>query len=289
MKRKSLLARLLIAITSLISASIYLWSAIAYKHEEFYKHVSPLSVCMILFYFNVFMVNIKIENNIKLSKFINILFVFCIVGFVVFSNIYNFFVDSSHPIETSIIRYFMFGILEFLYGGVLICLIAMDYESRLMDNEDKLIRLFCLQFAYIITTLSQVIPLYMQKQIPLTNDFVYLFWLLYILDENTNIKKKSISHNFPEVTEYENIKDYEAEGKKKFFNKMFAVIFVVATVISVYLFSVVNYYDENNRVIYILRDVMSFISSFCFYGWSLLSFHKASHIVIENEYRYGAL
>jgi hypothetical protein len=292
---KSLLIRLLIATTSLLSASIYLWSAIAYKHAEFYKHISSLSVCMIIFHFNVFMINIKIKNSPRISKFINICFIFCVTGFVVFSNIYNYFIDASHPIETSIITYLMFGVLECVYGIVLIALISVNYTSRLMDNENQLIRLFCLQFAYIITTLSQVIPLYMQKKIPLTNDFVYLFWLLFILDENTNFRRKVRDYydryNSSNDIMFKEIDVHEVEKTSRYVaEKMFAVIFVIATVIGVYLFSVINYNDDNGKALLILRDIMSFISCTSFYVWTLLSFHKIStDIIDEPEYMYNSI
>ncbi|AYV75708.1 MAG: hypothetical protein Terrestrivirus2_216 [Terrestrivirus sp.] len=287
METKSLLIRLLIAITSLISASIYLWSATAYKYEDFYKHVSPLHVTTILFYFNVFLINIKIPNSNKLSKFINIIFIFCTIGFVVSGDLYSYFKEESHPEGKLTILYLLFAITELIYGIILVILNIKNCESRLMSNEQRLIRLLCLQFAYIITTLTQVIPLYMQKKIPLTNDFVYLFWLLYILDEKTSSKYISTTI---ETTPLQDNKAMSKSTRYRILNRIFATIFIIATVMSVYTFSVINFSsNDDDTYLASFRDITSFIANLCFYGWSLMSFYKNSVSANIDNYHYSSI
>jgi hypothetical protein len=263
----------LISISSLFSATVYLWSAVAYEYEDYYKHISPIHVTTILFYFNIFLINIKF-NNTKLSKIVNILLITFTSGLIVAGDLYSYFIDESHEDNKVIIIYLLYAVVDGVYGLILIILAYKDYKSSLTNDEHNLSRLFCLQFAYAITTLSQVIPLYMERQIALTNDFVYLFWLLYILDEKTSFRYLSSNVN-------DNDSEINLSVKKPLLliiiDKIFVIFFVIATIVSVYLYTIIYvvHNNNNNDTLILVRDIASFTSNFSFYIWSLTSFYHS--------------
>ena len=164
-----------IAVSTLIAASVFLWSVTAYQYVEFYKLVSPLHVSTILFYFNVFMIGIRLRDYILLSKIINFLFLLCIFGFIVAADLYYYFKKQSHESYKHENIYIVMTFVDASYGVILIFMNWFNYGSILIEDKHKLTRLIFLQIGYVVTTFSQVIPLYMAKQIQLTNDFVYLF------------------------------------------------------------------------------------------------------------------
>ena len=63
--------RILMSIMSIIASLFFFWNVTAYQDEDYYKLISPLHVTTIIFYFNIFLINIKFKNK-KLSKLFNI-------------------------------------------------------------------------------------------------------------------------------------------------------------------------------------------------------------------------
>ncbi|AYV76142.1 MAG: hypothetical protein Terrestrivirus4_190 [Terrestrivirus sp.] len=293
-----------IAISTLVAAIVYLWSAIAYKYEDYYKHISPLHVTTILFYFNIFLINIKLDNYFKISKLVNGFFIALTMGLVVVGDLYYYVIEEAHEPDKFILLYLLYAIIDGGYGIILIVLNCLHYESRLNIDQHRLGRLLCLQFAYVITTLSQIIPLYMEKQIALTNDFVYLFWLLYIMDEKTSfryissevdprmgnsISSEEISSSSQRMTEIDT-NTIQTTIKKPLacivFEKIFATIFIISTVISVYVFTITTtVHNDNDSMLIFMRDIASFVSNFCFYMWTLTSFYRVPTNVVSSSYQ----
>lgn len=250
-----MISRIVLAGSCIIAAVFFLWNAIVYDNSEFYKHVSPLHVISMIFYFNIFLINLKLENR-KLSKNMNILLILLSSGIIIAGDVYTY----EHNKEE--FMHIVYILIDIAYSFFLIVLAVENHESRLSKDTHSIIILMALQFGYSLTIFSQVIPLYMQKKIPLSNDFAYVFWMLYILQ--SIVKKK-------EVMEKKNI--------------IVIICYFTSTLVAVYLFSVVNERSGEIEpgVLSTVRKFSLFFSNLFLYLWSIFTF-----IPVDENYVDGS-
>lgn len=284
-----------VAISTLIAAIVYLWNATAYPYEDFYKLVSPLHVCTIMFYFNVFMVGFRIEKRMLMTKIINLVILFLIFGFIIAGDLYICFKEGTQ--DSYATEGFSIAIvaIDSLYAIILIIMNWYNFVSTLALNKKKLARLIFLQIGYIVMSFSQIIPLYMEKQIPLTNDFIFSFWLLFILGEKTDFRygnsnmddsesdsdsQRSRTNSNHSVNSQDN---NTISPIQKIVQRISAIVFTIATVIGVYIFTVITSIEEDNTIWHTIQDIASITSNIGFYIWTLTTFVKVRNNVIGYD------
>jgi len=268
------------AILVFVGSVAYVWNFYLIENDHNYLLISPLHIILIMFSFNLFLVKFRFTSS-RITKIVNIMFSVTVGFMIIWGDIiYHLLYEEEEQYMPHIHIYYI--IIDALY---IICLCILHYydcESIFLKTKGDILVLMGFQYAYILNLLSQVIPLYMGKKIPITSDFTYLFWILFMLEEHwRGVKKRSngLSVNY---TSYNSISNDNVStlssnansntSKMQTTNNVIAVIFSITSSVSLYLFVLININNIENLTLRRIWDYVLLSCNILFYLWTLTSF-----------------
>lgn len=181
------------ALLVLLAAFSFIWSAYLLRDNDRYRVLSPIHIIIMTFYFNIFLVRFDFDYYPRLTKFINIIVTLLAGGMFVYGDIAYYLISSGGQYDNqhSPQVYITYIIIDSINMLVLSAFHYFNYKSHFLGVRRDILVLLGLQYVYILNLLTQVIPLYTESKIALTNDFVFMFWMIFILEERWRRSKNS--------------------------------------------------------------------------------------------------
>ena len=171
-----LLLEILYSFLVLIGSLSFLWYSIHSTGELSYKNTA-VDICLIMFWFNMFHIHFYSENYPNIAKSINIFYIFIIACITLTGDVLLYINNTS--IYKNI--YICYIILDFIYLLTLTFLRLYDYRTTFISTKSDMVILLGFQYGWFVNLISQIIPIYSDRRMPLTNDFV--FWSIFIAEE----------------------------------------------------------------------------------------------------------
>jgi len=293
------------ALLILIGAIFFVWSGYLLGEDESYLVLSPIHIVMMLFYFNVFLVNFNFVLYPRLSKIVNMVTIFTagilfVYGDIVYYGRTKLLPPSSGQQQHAPSIYLIYGSIDAINILVLVGLNYFDYKCTFLKTSKDILVLLGFQYIYILNMLSQVIPLYSEKKIALTNDFAFLFWMIFILEEawramRRQERNKVAEHNVDRmandeeaqlITNNSNVNNYNTnsnaitnrnKGNIKFvFHFLFLICFYATATASLYFYVIINILDHSGTKLSTVWDYCLLSSNTMFYLWTFTTFKKTN-------------
>lgn len=284
-----------LAHTSLIvlAAFFFIWSAYLLKDDAAYLLLSPIHIIVMMFYFNVFLINFNFDSDVrsKLSRLVNMISIFLAGSLFVYGDVVYYMVSTDHyQSQHSAEVYIGYIIIDTINMVVLLVLHYYNYTSRFLKTNKDVSLLLGFQFIYILNLMSQVIPLYTERTIPLTNDFAFMFWMIFILEEKwrrsvvdnsvvVNRNNSVISWGNNKVDEETALINSTIRLKKGqtriVIRSLLLVCFYITASVSMYLYVVINMLDRHEHTLMLIWDYFLLTANSAFYLWTYTTFSKS--------------
>jgi len=284
-----------LAHTSLIvlAAFFFIWSAYLLKDDAAYLLLSPIHIIVMMFYFNVFLINFNFDSDVrsKLSRLVNMISIFLAGSLFVYGDVVYYMVSTDHyQSQHSAEVYIGYIIIDTINMVVLLVLHYYNYTSRFLKTNKDVSLLLGFQFIYILNLMSQVIPLYTERTIPLTNDFAFMFWMIFILEEKwrrsvvdnsvvVNRNNSVISWGNNKVDEETALINSTIRPKKGqtriVIRSLLLVCFYITASVSMYLYVVINMLDRHEHTLMLIWDYFLLTANSAFYLWTYTTFSKS--------------
>jgi hypothetical protein len=278
---KDNLAQLGHTILILLGSIFFVWSAYLLEEDSTYLILSPIHIVMMLFYFNIFLIRFNFKSYPILSKVVNMSIISLAGGLFVYGDIVYHGLSSNQHQHTPQL-YIGYIVIDSVNTLVLIIFNYYGYRSTFLNYGKEILVLLGFQYVYILNLLSQVIPLYTEKKIALTNDFAFMFWMIFILEEAWRTLRKQERNKVVDINDTSNNIAYETtpllHHKKSesriiyVFNILFLVCFYVTATASMYFYVVINMLDNHNLFLLSVWDYCLLSSNICFYLWTFTTF-----------------
>jgi len=253
-----------------VGSAAYLFNTPTILAYDFYSYFAPLHLCLLMYYFNSFLFYIHWEKYPIFSKYLNIFLYFIILCSVVSGDINSYLYCSSKNCSKK--TYYLIHItVDSSYLFILMILRFFNRKSIFCKDENDYTVLLTLQYMYILTLISQVVPIYAEKNIEITNDFTFIFWVGFIIEETwrKNINNKQNEETLPLI-----INEVKTVNIKTIFTKIILFLFILCSTISLYFFVIIymtTTAGENMKNIWI---IILTATNILFYIWTLTTFEK---------------
>lgn len=254
----------------LIGSSSFLWNAFQSVKNIYYKN-TVIDICLIMFWFNLFHIHLYSEKWPKLFKILNIIYISLIASLIISADIIMY-INNSYKYSNI---YLYYAILDFTYLFTLAIFRLYDYRTLFISTKSDLVILLGFQYGWFISLISQVIPIYAEKRMTLTNDFALVFWSIFIAEEI--YRHHTIDKTRKEIMiigQINNINETFTTNKWSNWTKGFYLLLSCLTIICTYFFTEVNTIIEPDNNITLGYTICSFLNNLIFDLWTFSTFRK---------------
>jgi hypothetical protein len=277
----------------LIGATFFVWSAYLIDNSDTYLILSPIHIVIMTFYFNMFLIRFNFPSYPKVTRCLNMLVniltgVMFVYGDVVYYHNSKQHEQHQHAPAT----YISYIVIDSLNVMVLLLFNYNDYKSGFLKSHKDILFLLGWQFIYILNLLSQVVPLYSRHKIALTNDFVFMFWMIFILEEVwrdlrkkkekrilDDIERNSIRYHYNSLNDIStsslsSISITHTSPFKYYVGHILLLLFYIVSTASIYFYVTINMLDNNNTILFMYWDICLLTANSLFYLWTFTTFEK---------------